>query len=507
VLGSRIGLALALASLSVAAVACRDGGGHPTNDASTEHDSAAPTDTGGDTSTPSDTAGDAAAPSDGAGDGTTTPGDAMTDTLDAGSGDAGETSDAGPLDGSTDLCAGKVCGRNQVCDPTFGACRCADTFVALPGTTSCVSAVCNADGDCDDGNPCNGTERCDSAVQLCLPGTPVDCGAYGTCVATASGTSCQCASGSALGAHGTCVLECPSPLAPDLSIIADSETLNFAVSDASSIELAVLPATAPIATATFQPTSSLSLSGLSGLTRVLARTTAAGCDANVFDAVYDVRTSYAPSPPDPRTTALSHDDPKILGWAQGCAGYLPGAGATNAQFMMPSQALGPAGTNTLNVVSLGNGGSITLTFGAPITDGDGWDFAVYENSFAKDVFLELGYVEVSSDGIHFARFDSAFRGPTQPCANCSGTAAQIGGLAGAYMIGYGTPFDLAALRNLPLVRGGTVDLGSIKYVRIVDVIGDGTMLDSFGRAIIDPLSGGPTAGFDLDGIAVLNQRR
>jgi hypothetical protein len=180
---------------------------------------------------------------------------------------------------------------------------------------------------------------------------------------------------------------------------------------------------------------------------------------------------------------------------------------TDAQYMAPEQALGPAGTSTLAVVSLGNGGAITLAFDVPITDGDGWDFAVYENSFASDIFLELGFVEVSSDGTHFARFDSAFRAQVSPSGNASGTAAQIGGLAGTYMVGAGTPFDLAALRNAPLVRDGTVDLAAIKYVRIVDIVGDGTTLDSFGRAIVDPLSTGPTAGFDLDGIAVLNTAR
>ena len=266
------------------------------------------------------------------------------------------------------------------------------------------------------------------------------------------------------------------------------------------------PAGAPTSTAVFQPASSLSLTALSGLTRVLAQTTAAGCASTPFDAVYDVRATYAPAPPDPSTTAIAHDDPRIVGWAEGCASYLQGPGVTESQFAMPSQAIGPAGTNTVAVVTLGNGGSITMTFGAPITDGDGADFAVYENSFAADIFLELGFVEVSTDGVHFVRFDSAFHSSVTPCANCSGTAAEMGGLAGAYMVGYGTPFDLAALRNAPAVRDGSVDLTSINYVRIVDIIGDGTTLDSFGRAIVDPMSNGPTAGFDLDGIAVLNQR-
>ncbi len=239
---------------------------------------------------------------------------------------------------------------------------------------------------------------------------------------------------------------------------------------------------------------------------MLARTTATGCVPTPFNAVYDVRATYAPAPPDPMTTAVAYNDPRIVNWATGVATYLPGTGVSDPKWMMPTQAFGAAGTDTTAVVVLGNGGTITLTFAAPITDGASWDFAVFENSFASDVFLELGFVEVSSDGSHFARFDSAFQSAATPCGSCSGTAAEIGGLAGAYMVGYGTPFDLAALRNSPLVRDGSVDLTAIKYVRIVDIIGDGTTLDSFGRGIVDPISSGPTAGFDLDGIAVLNQK-
>jgi hypothetical protein len=435
---------------------------------------------------------------------------------DAGPPDAREPSDAGSLDASgpsdasgdavPDRCADKICGRNEVCDPTYGACVCAATFVALRGEASCVPAACNADADCDDGNACTGVERCDTSTHQCVGGTPVDCGAFGMCVLTANVASCQCATGYAVGASGLCSSACPFPLAPDLSVIADDEVLNFVGSDGSPVEVATLSPTASISTAVFQVTSSLSLTTLAGLTRVIAQTTAAGCAQTPFNAVYDVRATYAPAPPDPTTTAVAYDDPRIVGWAAGCVSYLQGPGVTEAQYMMPSQAFGPAGTNTLAVVTLGNGGSITLTFDAPITDGDGWDFAVYENSFASDVFLELGFVEVSSDGSQFARFDSAFQSMVTPSVDSSGTAAQIGGLAGSYMVGYGTPFDLAALGNSPLVRDGAVDLTSIKYVRIVDIIGDGTTLDSFGRGIVDPLSSGPSAGFDLDGIAVLNQR-
>jgi hypothetical protein len=435
----------------------------------------------------------------------TPPSDATTRMADGSAPDAGRPSDAGSVDGGSDPCARKVCGLNQVCDPAYGACVCAAAFVALADQASCVPAVCTHDSDCDDGNACNGSETCSGTTHQCLGGTPFDCGAFGTCMSTANVASCRCAAGSTMGANGACVTSCPIPLAPDLSVIANTEVLNFVVSDGSPIELAVLPASASTATAVFQTQSSLGLTSLSGLTRILAQTTA-GCASMPFSAVTDIRPTFAPAPPDPTTTAVAYNDPRIVGWATGCASYLQGPGVTDSQFAMPSQALGPAGTDDLAVVSLGNGGSITLTFASPITDGDGWDFAVYENSFAKDIFLELGFVEVSSDGAHFARFDSGFTGPETVCANCSGTAAGIGGMAGAYIVGYGTPFDLSALRNSPLVRDGTVDLTSIEYVRVVDIIGDGTTLDSFGRGIIDPISSGPTAGFDLDGIAVLNQR-
>ena len=298
---------------------------------------------------------------------------------------------------------------------------------------------------------------------------------------------------------------CAFPLAPDLTIVAASEVLTFAGAGASPVEIATLDADAPLSAAAFHLATSLALSGFSGPTRVLARTTAPGCAAALFNAVYDVRATYAPAPPSPATTAVPHDDPRILGWATAVANYAPGPGVTNAQFSDPANGVGAAGTDTLAVVSIGNGGSITLTFDPPIADRAGWDFAIYENGFANDIYLELAFVEVSSDGTHFVRFDSAFQTQVAPGGNSSGVASQMGGLAGAYMVGYGTPFDLAALRNAPLVRDGTVDVTSVRFVRVVDIVGDGATLDSFGRPVIDPLSSGPAAGFDLDGIAVLNQ--
>jgi hypothetical protein len=299
---------------------------------------------------------------------------------------------------------------------------------------------------------------------------------------------------------------CSVPVAPVLSVIDDDEVLSF-VAATGAIEIASLPAEAPLSGAAFHLGSNLALAGAVGLTRVLARNPAPECAAALFDEIYDVRTTYSPAPPDATTTAVASDDPRIVGWAQGVAAYEAGSGVTDPKWMMPGKALGPVGTDNLEVVVLGNGGSITLSFSSSIVDGAGWDFAVFENGFANDQFLELAFVEVSSDGISFARFDSAFRGPVAPCASCSGKATGIGGLASTYRFGFGTPFDLAALRSSPPVRSGAIDLSSIRYVRIVDIVGDGTTVDSFGRAIIDPSIGGPTAGFDLDAVAVLNQRK
>ena len=210
---------------------------------------------------------------------------------------------------------------------------------------------------------------------------------------------------------------CPVPLAPDLSVIASDEVLKFVAPGGLPIQIAVLPADASVSTALFQPTSSLSLAALSGPTRVLAQTTATGCLPTPFNAVYDVRATYAPAPPDPTTTAVAYNDARVVAWATGVASYLPGTGVSDPKWMMPSQAFGPAGTDTTAVVVLGNGGTITLTFDSPITDGASWDFAVFENSFASDIFLELGFVEVSSDGSHFARFDSAFQSAVTPPAD------------------------------------------------------------------------------------------
>ena len=211
------------------------------------------------------------------------------------------------------------------------------------------------------------------------------------------------------------------------------------------------------------------------------------------------------------SSAIAYNDSRIKAWATGCtivrgSQNLSDPDATPVTFGTENEAIGAASTSTTDVVSLGDGGSATLTFAHPIKNGDGYDFAVFENSFS-DSFLELAFVEVSSDGVNFVRF---------PATSLTQTEVQIGGngpvdptfinnLAGKYRVGYGTPFDLEELRD-----STDVDIDNITHIRVIDVVGSidpqyGTY-DAFGHIINDPF---PTishsAGFDLDGIGVLNQ--
>jgi hypothetical protein len=165
--------------------------------------------------------------------------------------------------------------------------------------------------------------------------------------------------------------------------------------------------------------------------------------------------------------------------------------------------LGPAGDDTTAVTSLGEGGSITVGFDTSLHDGDGYDFAVFENGFADD-YLELAFVEVSSDGVNFSRFDAASLTPAPVGAYGTLDPTQLQGFAGKYRVGWGTPFDLGWLSSRPEVRAKLVDLSNITAIRIVDVIGDGRVRDSLGHLVYDPYPTTGSAGFDLDAVGLIN---
>ena len=199
--------------------------------------------------------------------------------------------------------------------------------------------------------------------------------------------------------------------------------------------------------------------------------------------------------------AVAFNDARLTAWATRIVAQQKGANL-GAAFAEAQNALGPADDSGAQVVSLGEGGSLTLGFAEPLTDHPGPDFAVFENAF-DDGFLELAFVEVSSDGVVFVRFDSLSLGRERVASYATLDARALAGLAGKYRKGYGTPFDLARLQNKPDVRSGAVDLGAIRYVRLVDIIGDGRETDSFGAPIYDPTPTRDSAGFDLDAVGVL----
>ena len=218
---------------------------------------------------------------------------------------------------------------------------------------------------------------------------------------------------------------------------------------------------------------------------------------------------FAPAAGQPGSTALRADSSCFINWASQCHVQrglkqinLPDSGY--ASVGTPQSAIGQASTN--GVVSLGDGGIATLTFNPPISDGIGFDFAIFENTFL-DTFLELAFVEVSTDSQSWARFpnESLTQTNTQTAAFGYTQPTKIHNLAGKYRHPYGTPFDLQDLAMMSNIR-----TNEIRYVRIIDVVGSIDTLyaqrDSKNRIINAP---GPSpfasSGFDLDAVGVSHQ--
>jgi len=218
---------------------------------------------------------------------------------------------------------------------------------------------------------------------------------------------------------------------------------------------------------------------------------------------------FAPPAGQLGSTAFPADSSVFVGWATGCTiarGYqdISDPGLGYASVGDSTLVLDKAGIN--GVVSLGDGGSAVVTFESPITNGTGWDFAVFENSFS-DTFLELAFVEVSSDGVNFYRFLATSN--TQDTLQIDGfgiiDATKINNFAGKYRAGFGTPFDLEELNNIP-----QLNINTITHVKIIDVVGciqaEYASYDINGKKINDPWSTPfPSSGFDLDAVGVIHQ--
>lgn len=224
---------------------------------------------------------------------------------------------------------------------------------------------------------------------------------------------------------------------------------------------------------------------------------------------------YAPQAGVPGSTAIAASSSIFTGWATQCTinrGYLN----------IDSPALGPVtvgdssmaiGAVDRYIVSLGDSGVATVSFASALYNGAGADFAVFENGFVNpandsQAFLELAFVEVSSDGNRYVRFPANSQIQINTQIAGSGVysyANELNNLAGKYIGNYGTPFDLQELADSP-----GLDITNITHVRLVDVVGSifgHSSTDVMGRVINDPYpTQFPTGGFDLDAVGAIHQK-
>lgn len=225
---------------------------------------------------------------------------------------------------------------------------------------------------------------------------------------------------------------------------------------------------------------------------------------------------FAPAAGQLGSTAIHKDSSAIVAWAteiQVQRGYINVSdptqtheGSNYATFGVPYNALGPAAGNSFDVLSLGDGGTATLRFALPIVNGTGPDFCIFENGLS-DTYLELAFVEVSSDGERFVRFPSVSLTPSDVQVGPFGSldATKIHNLAGKYRVSYGTPFNLEDLTD-----SASIDINNITHVRVIDVVGsidpNFATFDSQGN-IINELFPTPfySGGFDLDAVGVIHQ--
>jgi hypothetical protein len=219
------------------------------------------------------------------------------------------------------------------------------------------------------------------------------------------------------------------------------------------------------------------------------------------------RGQYAPAAGQAGSTAISKDSIIIAAWATQVSvqrGWQDASDHSKGKvsYGTESDAKGKADNS---VISLGDGGIAVVQFARPLSNGPGPDFAVFENSF-DDFFLELAFVEVSSDGQNYFRFPAHSLTQTQTQIGTFGklNCTKLHNLAGKYRGGYGTPFDLDDLKN----QAG-LDVMKITHIRIIDVVGSIDTLygtrDSAGNMVNDPFpTAFPSGGFDLDAVGAIH---
>jgi len=182
-------------------------------------------------------------------------------------------------------------------------------------------------------------------------------------------------------------------------------------------------------------------------------------------------------------------------YAREVISFEPGEGAGFGEGDLPDVVLGPPDgrgelSGSLDVLSLGKGGSIVLGFGEnAIVDSEGGDFVVFENAFWPGgdpalVFAEPGEVSVSADGSEWHTFACDAEGDGMGrFEGCAGWTPAL-----EYDPNASVPLD-------PARTGGDafdladVGLASARFVRVTDVSNAGSA---------------PSAGFDLDAVGVVH---
>lgn len=182
-------------------------------------------------------------------------------------------------------------------------------------------------------------------------------------------------------------------------------------------------------------------------------------------------------------------------WADSVVAFVPGGGAGFGENYFPQNVLGPpdpdptltefnSSSKPQEILSLGAGGTITLTFiDNYIYNGAGPDFTVFENAFLQfgngEPFIEAAYVDVSQDGQTWYRFPwdtttwKGFAGVTPMKDNQHPSDPSISG---------GDSFDLDSL-----------GLEWVRYVRLTDI-------DTLKK------EGQWNGDFDLDAVVAVNSK-
>jgi hypothetical protein len=212
--------------------------------------------------------------------------------------------------------------------------------------------------------------------------------------------------------------------------------------------------------------------------------------------------------------AIPWNDPAIVEWASSVTNYSPNPTSVNSSFENLSYAVGPTqalpsinkktglpnlGNPINDVVSLGQDGTITVSFASPIVNGPGNDFAVYSNGFLGGypyAYSKFATVSVSSDGLNWVPFPTAFD-QSSLVDNELFDASELYNIAGKYVAGFGTPFDLNQLAGV----SPQLNVDDVRYVRITDAWGATDSSVNHNPILDDPES---IYGFNFGGVAVLN---